>query len=188
MPNSTVDQLVEECLVGSQAAWNELVRRYAPLVWAIARSHRLSRTDCEDVSQATWMQVVKHLTKLRAPDRFAEWLAVTAKRESLKHLPRVARHVPSGDSTAFDRRDESAPDPEAAAVGRDRDTLVLRALRDLPPRDQALLGLLMCDPPRSYDEISVELGIPRGSIGPFRARSLVRLERRLRELGEDVPG
>jgi len=45
----------------------------------------------------------------------------------------------------------------------------------LPRRWQRLLELLMADPPSSYTEISDELGIPVGSIGPTRGRCLARL-------------
>ncbi|HJX99301.1 MAG TPA: hypothetical protein VJ351_00675, partial [Streptosporangiaceae bacterium] len=39
------------------------------------------------------------------------------------------------------------------------------------------LAMLMADPPYSYAEISAELNIPIGSIGPQRARCLQRLRR-----------
>jgi hypothetical protein len=45
----------------------------------------------------------------------------------------------------------------------------------LPQRWQRLLELLMSDPPASYAEISDELGLPIGSIGPTRGRCLARL-------------
>jgi DNA-directed RNA polymerase specialized sigma24 family protein len=38
-----------------------------------------------------------------------------------------------------------------------------------------LLELLMADPPASYIEISSQLGLPVGSIGPTRRRCLERL-------------
>ena len=44
-----------------------------------------------------------------------------------------------------------------------------------PSRCQQLLSLLTSDPPHSHAEISAELGIPVGSIGPYRARCLDRL-------------
>jgi DNA-directed RNA polymerase specialized sigma24 family protein len=45
----------------------------------------------------------------------------------------------------------------------------------LPSRSQRLLELLMADPPASYTEISDQLGLPIGSIGPTRGRCLERL-------------
>ena len=45
----------------------------------------------------------------------------------------------------------------------------------LPRRWQRLLEMLMADPPASYAEISDQLGLPVGSIGPTRGRCLARL-------------
>ena len=48
-------------------------------------------------------------------------------------------------------------------------------MTELPEKRRELLLLLLADPPLSYDEISARLGIPRGSIGPTRARALEQL-------------
>jgi DNA-directed RNA polymerase specialized sigma24 family protein len=53
---------------------------------------------------------------------------------------------------------------------------VLRdALAELAPLERKLLLLLAADPPFAYDEISSILGIPKGSIGPTRGRTLDKL-------------
>ncbi|HET9656495.1 MAG TPA: sigma-70 family RNA polymerase sigma factor [Kineosporiaceae bacterium] len=174
-----VTVLVNGCLAGDDDAWRRLVRRYSPLVWTVARSHRLSRDDCQDVYQLTWTRVVQHLPKLRSPERFADWLTTAARRESLKHLERCRRHVPVADSSVFERlrpnTGHTTDGPDARILRRVRDASVLQAFQQLPARDQRLLGLLVADPPPSYDEISRLLNMPRGSIGPFRARALGRL-------------
>jgi len=46
--------LVARAAAGDQGAWNGLVERYAPLVWAICNRHRLSSQDIEDVGQTVW--------------------------------------------------------------------------------------------------------------------------------------
>ena len=61
----------------------------------------------------------------------------------------------------------SSPD-ERAQVVRD-------ALARLPGRWQRLLEMLMADPPVPYNEISDQLGLPIGSIGPTRGRCLAQL-------------
>jgi DNA-directed RNA polymerase specialized sigma24 family protein len=60
------------------------------------------------------------------------------------------------------------------------------AFAELPSRCQQLLSMLVSDPPHSYTEINVKIGIPVGSIGPQRARCLDRLRRSnaLAALGE----
>jgi DNA-directed RNA polymerase specialized sigma24 family protein len=58
------------------------VRRYAPLVLAVARSHRLSAADAQDVSQTVWLRLVEHLADLRDAEALPGWLVVTTQRES----------------------------------------------------------------------------------------------------------
>jgi DNA-directed RNA polymerase specialized sigma24 family protein len=53
--------------------------------------------------------------------------------------------------------------------------VVRDALSALPSRWQRLLEMLMADPPVPYTEISDQLGLPIGSIGPTRGRCLDRL-------------
>lgn len=62
--------------------------------------------------------------------------------------------------------------PEESALSTAEGDLARLAFRLLPRQHQALLGLLLCDPPLSYDAISAALSMPRGSIGPTRNRIL----------------
>ena len=50
-----------------------------------------------------------------------------------------------------------------------------RALDTVPEHERRLMRLLMREPAPSYDEVSAELGIPKGSIGPTRGRCVARL-------------
>src|SRR5262245_22432726 len=80
---------------GDQVAWRELVRRFARMVWGIARSYRLSQQDAEDVSQTTWLQLATHLRSVEDPAAVGGWLATTARRESLRLAIRRDREVPA---------------------------------------------------------------------------------------------
>jgi hypothetical protein len=51
------------------------------------------------------------------------------------------------------------------------------AFAQLPPCCQQLIALLTQNPPPSYAQINVRLGIPVGSIGPNRGRCLDKLRR-----------
>ena len=169
------DNLVAACVAGDQQAWHTIVERLSPLVWTIARSHRLSAADCQDVYQLTWTLAVQHLHQLRSPDRLAAWITTTARRECLKQIQRSRQHVPVGDSALLDAPEPHADLPGDAVVRRERNDEVLAAFRKLPARDQALLGVLMADPAPSYEEASRILGLPIGTIGPRRQRALARL-------------
>ncbi|MFJ3788864.1 RNA polymerase sigma factor [Kitasatospora sp. NPDC090091] len=170
------------CLAGEQDAWDELVDRYTPMVFAIARSHRLSAADCEDVVQAAWLGIVRHLSELRSPERIVQWIATAARRESLKHVELTGGCLPAGESEDSDRPEAVVGGgPEEPLLNAERDDEVLRAFRRLPERAQALLGLLVADPQMPDDEIGAALGIPPESVGPKRARCLAQLERIMRE-------
>ena len=67
------------------------------------------------------------------------------------------------------------PEVDARLLADERAQVVRDALSRLPRRWQRLLEMLMADPPASYAEISDQLDLPIGSIGPTRGRCLARL-------------
>jgi RNA polymerase sigma factor (sigma-70 family) len=173
--------LVAGAARGDQRCWDRLVAKLTPLVRGVARGHRLSPADVDDVAQATWYRLVMHIGTLREPERLPAWLATTARRESLRTLGRGQRQIPHGDDL---------PEPEPADDGvdagllrRERDAALWDAVGRLRPSDQTLLRLLVGDEKaaeeRSYRDIADTLGIAVGSIGPTRGRALQRLRAEL---------
>ena len=97
-PSTTgLNELVRAAAEGDQQAWDALVDRFAGLVWAIARAHRLSPADAADVSQTTWLRLVEHLGRIRDPERVGAWLAATARHECLRVIRHAGRFVADGD-------------------------------------------------------------------------------------------
>jgi DNA-directed RNA polymerase specialized sigma24 family protein len=76
---------------------------------------------------------------------------------------------------------DPAIDPEASVAARDAAGHLWAAVNELPPRQQGLLIALFRDELDSYDEVATKCAMPRGSIGPTRARALSSLQRRLAE-------
>ena len=187
MPNS-LDQLDAAGLVAlararDQAAWQELVRRYAPLVWRVARAHRLDPADAGDVSQHTWITLAERLRTLRRPDRLAAWLATTARREALRVRASRSRELRPEwwPDTVADPCPEHWPEQHALRTARDR--LLWRAFGALPDRCRRLLGLLAHAPELSYAQLAAAVGMKPGSVGRARGRCLDELRRRLAGLG-----
>ena len=79
------------------------------------------------------------------------------------------------ENAAFDGPAGHEPAVDEALLAGERARIVREAITHLPKRWQLLLELLMADPPASYAEISDELGLPIGSIGPTRSRCLAKL-------------
>jgi RNA polymerase sigma factor (sigma-70 family) len=170
----SVIALVTRAAGDDQQAWDELIERYAPLVWAICTRYRLSSHDIEDVGQSVWLLLVEQLGKLREPAALPGWLATTTKRECLRVVTATRKSQQLGstvDDASF--ADKRAIDEEILIA--ERNAALRTAFAELPPHGQHLLAMLFRDPPCSYSEISATLGIPIGSIGPQRARCLERL-------------
>jgi RNA polymerase sigma factor (sigma-70 family) len=168
---------------GDAGAWDALVDRYANLVWAVARSHRLSSADASDVSQTTWLRLVEHLDRIQQPERLGAWLATTARRESLAAIRRGARHVAVGTADDVGPVSLDEPSPDGSLIRAEEHSALARAFGRLAERCQKLLRVLMADPPPRYEEVAEALGMPIGSIGPTRARCLERLQREVEIAG-----
>jgi RNA polymerase sigma factor (sigma-70 family) len=173
----SVVALVARAADGDQRAWDEIVERYAPLVYGVCTRYRLSRHDIEDVGQTVWLLLVEHLGQLREPAALPGWLATTTGRECL-------RVVRAGSKSAWRAagEDDSVQFVDARAIDEEilmaeRNAGLRAAFAELPARCQQLLSMLISDPPHSYAGIHEALGIPVGSIGPQRARCLDRLRR-----------
>jgi RNA polymerase sigma factor (sigma-70 family) len=165
---------------GDQLAWESIVSAYSGLVWSVARAYRLSAADAADVFQVTWLRLVEHLGDIRDASRLGGWLATTARHEALTLL-RGARRKPAMDNNAdlFDAPADVPPADERLI--KDEESRALwHAFGQLSDRCQRLLRLIFTDPPTAYEDISLVLSMPVGSIGPTRARCLSSLEAQLR--------
>ncbi|HEX4063114.1 MAG TPA: sigma-70 family RNA polymerase sigma factor [Streptosporangiaceae bacterium] len=176
---SDVGQLVRASVDGSEAAWNELVRRYSPVVASVTRRYRLAAEDAQDVCQTVWLRLVEHLTDLLEPEALPGWLAVTARREcgrQARQRRRDLRTDPHADPCAVQRLPE-LENLDDRLLRAELRQAVHDGLVQLPAREQRLLRLWSDDPPATYHEISQHLGVPIGSIGPTLRRSLDKLRR-----------
>jgi RNA polymerase sigma factor (sigma-70 family) len=171
-----VAELVRRATRGDRTAWERLVDQYSRLVWAMTRDFKLAESDAADVVQATWLRLLEHIDRIEYPERIGSWLATTARHECLRHLAAGKRVVlVEDDHDAFSDAAGHQPDVDEGLLAEERAQAVRAAMSTLPSRSQRLLELLMADPPASYTEISDQLGVPIGSIGPTRGRCLERL-------------
>ena len=174
----SVIALVARVCDGDQEAWNELIERYAPLVWSICLRYQLGRQDIDDVGQSVWLLLVEHVRELREPAALPGWLATTTRNECLRVL-RAARRL---DVEGLPPEEQMPPDSVATMIEQEiieaeLNAALRLAFSELPPGCHDLLSMLLSDPPPGYAEVSAALGMPIGSIGPTRARCLERLRR-----------
>jgi RNA polymerase sigma factor (sigma-70 family) len=184
--------LLRAAAQGDEAAWRVLVEQFSSLVWAVARSFRLSTADASDVYQTVWLRLAEHLGRIQNPEQVGAWLATTARRESMRVIRSRSRSTPMEDATLADLVPADAMSPELAVLDAeqarqetDRAKQMWRAFRELPSRCQQLLRILMASRRPSYVEAAAALEVPVGSIGPTRARCLRQLRRQMSEVSGD---
>ena len=172
--DSPIPELVRAAARGDQAAWNELVERYSPMLIAVIRQYRMSAAQVDDVAQTVWLRLVEHLGDLREPQALPGWIMTTARRESLRLLTAERRTAPYDPQQGFESVSLEAPVDEDL-LRAERHHALLAGLAELPSRQRELLLLLMKDPPLSYAQISEQTQIAVGSIGPTRGRAIDQL-------------
>jgi RNA polymerase sigma factor (sigma-70 family) len=170
-----VVSLMRRAAEGDRQAWEGLVDQYARLIWSITVEFKLAESDAADVAQTTWLRLLQHIDRIQYPDRVGSWLAATARNECLRCLAARKRVVLGHEDAELDTAVAHGPEVDERLLADERAQVVREALARLPRRWQRLLELLMADPPASYADISDELGLPIGSIGPTRGRCLARL-------------
>jgi RNA polymerase sigma factor (sigma-70 family) len=170
-----VVELVDAADSGDAEAWHALVDRYAGLVVSVARGFRPAAEDVADVSRTVWLRTVENLPRLRLPQALPAWLITVTRNECLRMPERASRLRPGGGTTPAGSPDPDQPDIDARLRRAEREAALREAFATLPARDKRLLALLLADPPPSYQEVSVILGVPIGTIGPTRRRTIERL-------------
>ena len=161
---------------GDDATWQATVARYDALVRATSRRVVRGDADVDEAVQRTWVQLLRNADRIADPRALPGWLATTARREALAVLRSQQRAVPSEDVA-----DHVAPDD--CDLGTGLMSLELRrelhrAVETLPETQRRIVWALLREP-ASYDALSQELGIPRGSLGPLRGRAVRALRAQL---------
>ncbi len=142
-----VINLVARARDGDQPAWNEIVNRYAPLVWSICNRYKQSRQDIDDISQTVWLLLVEQLGNLRQPAALPGWLATTTQRECFR-VPRAARryHYPGPPGESQMSGDPPPLMIEQEVIAAELNAALRAALPCFPARCRHLLFMLITDP------------------------------------------
>ena len=166
-PDAEVPHLVRAAAAGDQQAWDALVGRFAPLVWAVARGHGLGATAAAEVAQTTWLRLVESLGVVPT-DCLGCWLATSTRAEALHALhwadPRV------------EVRRRQPQEQQLAA-----------ALADIPARSRLALRLLAV-PHLTMPELAAGIGLDVTEAETLVAQSLDRLSEALsRPVAKEAP-
>ncbi len=171
--------LVQDCLDGEAAAWDEILRRFGRLIYSIPTRYGFSDADADDVFQVVLTILFRKLDTVRDRGRLSAWLIRTTHRECYRIGKQRGRYA----ELDRDIEDVNEPTGEDAELW-ERRHLVRQALRRLGGRCEQLLTALFVTPGQpNYETIARQLDMKVGSIGPTRARCFEKMEKILVELG-----
>lgn len=170
LPDSSLARLARD---GEAEAFEELVRRHAPMVIAAARRITLDAALAEDAAQEAFWKAYRALSGYREQEQFAAWLRQIAVRCALDLLRRrrPEAELPEPDRLSSPGRSEKRHE--------DRDLLEF-ALRRIAPRDRVILLAAKVDG-RGMAEIARELSMTTTAVRVRAHRALRKLRKILGE-------
>ncbi len=169
-------RLLADLAAGDDAAWQTTVRRYERLLRSSARAVLRSDADVDEAVQRTWVLLLKNAARINDAAALPGWLSTTARREALAIVRAQQRAVPTEDLGAHIAPDDS--DMAGGLMRLELRSALLRAV-DTLPATQRLVVQAMLRGEQSYDSLSLELSMPRGSLGPLRGRAIKSLRAQL---------
>ena len=173
-----------------QAAWEEFVELYHPVIYRTARLRGLQDADAHDVAQSVLVKVGRTLNKRphdRYRARFRTWLATVTRNEAINMLRRWQPARGTGDSEVQQRLQNIADDDEQQAVwdAEYQKELFRLAARRIEPHFEPTTWQcfwLTTVEGGSIAEVSAALGKQPGSIYAARSRIIHRLREEVRRL------
>jgi RNA polymerase sigma factor (sigma-70 family) len=125
-------ELVRESLGGQTEAFAMIVDRYKALVSGVTYSFCGSLSESEEMAQEVFIAAWKELRSLREPEKLKSWLCGIARNISAS---KVRRHVWRGKEVPLDSIEERPahdPTPPDATISREEESLMWRALEQMP--------------------------------------------------------
>jgi len=152
-----VEQLVDEILVmdcqgGSVKALEILVSRWQKRLWRYAYNLTGDSEAAWDITQDSWLGIIKGLRKLHDPANFKAWAYRITTNKAIDWI-RKSKAV----------KQISIEEIEEQQTSQKKDTGVKELLEKLDIRKQVVLSLYYFEQ-LSVPEISVALKIPKGTV------------------------
>jgi len=153
----SVEQLVDEILVmdcqsGRVKAMEILVSRWQKRLWQYAYKLTGNAEASWDITQDSWLSIIKGLRKLRDPANFKAWAYKITTNKSIDWIRR---------SKAV--KQVSIDEIEEQQSSRKKDTGVKELLEKLDIRKKVILYLYYFEQ-LNISEISVALKVPKGTV------------------------
>jgi RNA polymerase sigma-70 factor (ECF subfamily) len=175
-------ELIDRALLSDEKAYAFLMERYKkPLFHTILKMIR-NEDDAQDLTLETFAKAFKNLPNFKKTHSFGNWLFKIGtnsaidfiRKRKLTTLSINGLHNSSdGESFTLDVKDQGL-DPYEKAIKEQKHEVIRVLVEQLPEKYQMLISLRYFKE-YTYEEISVEMDIPMGTVKAqlFRAKELL---------------
>jgi RNA polymerase sigma-70 factor (ECF subfamily) len=173
--------LVTKSQRGDRAAFEELVRRTARLVFSRAYLETGDVHRAEDLTQEVYLIAWRSISQVTDPNGFRTWLLSIAHSAAIDAARRNNRKKRSGTTADADemlRLADGSPSPADSVERKEEREAALAALRQLPAEYREALMLRYLGG-ADYETIATQLAISNGSLRGLLHRGLALLRKRL---------
>jgi len=183
-----IDALIERCLKGDQAAWEQIVRQHWRKVFNVAYKFVGSHDQAEDLAQDIFLKIFRSLDTFDRRANFQTWLISVSRNLCIDHYRSVRKERQTIDREVTS--DQLSPvsrsvSPLAALEQRDLAALLRQALQGLPQSLRTAV-LLRDIQELSYQEIAQRLGLPEGTVKSRINRGRKELARQVQRLRDEA--
>jgi len=176
--------LVQRCLSGDEAAWEELVRTHTRRVYGLCYRFTGKDGEAQDLTQEVFLRVYRTLKTFRATEgAFTTWLARLTRNLLIDNYRRTRQERLTDSMEEQLPRVEEAVSaesrPEGMVAGREASEILQAGLQKLSPelREAVILRDLQ---DMEYREIAGILRIPEGTVKSRLNRGRAELAKVLR--------
>lgn len=178
--------IVQRCLAGDEAAWEELVKNHIRRIYGLCYRFTGNDTEAQDLTQEVFFRVFRSLKTFRAGEgSFLVWLHRLTRNLLIDHYRRTRadRATDSLESQLALLEQRTGPDSRADGIlsGREANEVLQAALGKLSPelREAVILRDLQG---MEYREIASALRIPEGTVKSRINRGRAELARVLKRM------
>ncbi|MDB4986835.1 MAG: polymerase sigma factor RpoE [Myxococcaceae bacterium] len=159
------DVLVAAARAGDAGAFDRLVRRFRPRIYALALHLSGSASDADDIAQDAFVQAYKHMRHFEGRSHFFTWLyRITVNRALTKQREQQGRGVSLDDvRVEVAMRFDAPSDPRLALELRETYSALLEGLDRLSSSLKSAVVLTALQG-LSYQEAAIVLGTSEGAI------------------------
>jgi RNA polymerase sigma-70 factor (ECF subfamily) len=177
-------QLVQAALnQGDQRAYAELMNNYRDSLYFLLLKMTNDPVDAEDLTIEAFGKAFRNLHQYTPNYAFSTWLFKIASNNCIDFMRRKSKQLTSPDYSLSDdqygqefgdRIASEAPDPEESIISKQKSKLMREIVDRLKPHYKLLVEMRYFKE-MSYEEISVELDLPLGTVKAqlFRARDFL---------------